>query len=290
MAPPQNQSLPLVERIKSLATTLQFAWFLGHLTLLLCVLRYGLSYLSFNYYSRWAQASYRLGFISAAATYGIVVYKAYRARLRSGAKQQGALMLASDENVQYLLMALCWLYARQIPLALLPFAVYSVFHVATYTRTNLIPTIQPPKSAPTTAGPNSPASPRPATSNSPLANSIGKFVKEYYDASMTLVAALEIALWFRVLLSAFTFSKGSWILLAIYTVFLRARFAQSQFVQGAFAHATASVDAQVQNQNIPPAVRQGWETIKVMSRKGLDATDPRRYLSGTQAQGMKKPQ
>jgi hypothetical protein len=73
--------------------------------LLLCVVRYSLSYITFNYYSRWAQVSYRLAFVSAAATYGIVVYKAYRARPRAGARQQGALMLASDENVQYLRMA-----------------------------------------------------------------------------------------------------------------------------------------------------------------------------------------
>lgn len=107
---------------------------------------------------------------------------------------------------------------------------------------------------------------------------------------MTLVAALEIALWFRLLLSAFTFSKGSWVLLGAYTVFLRARFAQSQFVQGAFAHGSASIDAQVQNQNVPPAVRQGWEAVKGVSRKALDVTDMRRYVGGTQAQGAKKPQ
>jgi hypothetical protein len=70
--------------------------------LLLCVLRYALSYIVFNYYSRWAQVTYRLAFVYAAATYGIVVYKAYRARLWVGARQQAALMLASDENVQYL--------------------------------------------------------------------------------------------------------------------------------------------------------------------------------------------
>ena len=107
---------------------------------------------------------------------------------------------------------------------------------------------------------------------------------------MTLVAVLEIVLWFRVLLSAFTFSKGSWVLLAVYTVFLRARFAQSQFVQGAFANGTARVDAQVQNQSVPPALRQGWESAKGLGRKGLDVTDMRRYLGGAQAQGMKKPQ
>lgn len=186
-------------------------------------------------------------------------------------------------------MALIWLYSRQIPLALLPFTVYSVFHVATYTRTNIIPTLQPPKSAPG-ASPTSPASPKPASSQSPLANSIGRFVKEYYDASMTLVALLEIALWFRVLLSAFTFTKGAWILLLIYSVFLRARYAQSQFVQGAFAQAVARVDAQVQNQSMPPAVRQGWATAKGFVRKALDATDLRKYMGGANQHSMKKPQ
>ena len=177
-----------------------------------------------------------------------------------------------------------------MPLALLPFTVYSVFHVATYTRTNLIPTLQPPRAAPQAATVSSPTSPRPAASSSPMANSIGRFVKEYYDASMTLVAALEISLWFRVLLSALGFSKGSWILLGIYTAFLRARFSQSQFVQGAFAHATARVDSQIQNPNVPPAVRQGWETVKGLSRQILVVTDLRRYVGGNQAQAMKKPQ
>jgi hypothetical protein len=107
---------------------------------------------------------------------------------------------------------------------------------------------------------------------------------------MTLVAGLEILLWFRLLLSAFTFSKGSWVLLGAYTIFLRARYAQSQFVQNAFSHGAAMVDAQVQNQSVPPAVRQGWESVKAVSHRAVEATDMKRYFSGSQAQGMKKPQ
>lgn len=81
----------------------RFGWFIGHLTLLFCTLRYGLSYITFNSYSRWARFSYRTAFVAAAATYGIVVFKAYRARVRSSSRQQGgALALAGDENVQYL--------------------------------------------------------------------------------------------------------------------------------------------------------------------------------------------
>ena len=173
-------------------------------------------------------------------------------------------------------MSLTWLFSRQIALALLPFTVYSIFHVATYTRTNLIPTISPPRATPG-AGPGSPASPKPANA-SPVGNAIGKFVKEYYDASMMLVAGLEIALWVRLLMSAIAFQKGSWILIVIYTVFLRARFHQSPFVQGAFSHGTARIDSQVQNPNMHPVVRQGWDTIKGVSAKGVEMTHPNKFM------------
>ncbi|KAL8793797.1 MAG: hypothetical protein Q9195_003627 [Heterodermia aff. obscurata] len=182
-------------------------------------------------------------------------------------------------------MALVWLFSRQIPLALLPFTVYSVFHVATYTRTNLLPTLQPPQQSATTASPGG----RPTTKGSPMADTIGRFVKEYYDASMTLVASLELALWFRILFSAILFTKGSWILLAIYTIFIRARYSQSSFVQGAVGQFSGRVDALVANQSTPPAVRQVWESVKGVSRKAADQTDINRFSGGRQAD-MKKPQ
>lgn len=178
-------------------------------------------------------------------------------------------------------MGLVWLFSRQIPLAVLPFAVYSVFHVATYVRSNLLPTIQPPPAAAT-------AGARPQ--GSAASEAIGKFVKEYYDGSMTLVAMLEIALWFRVVGSALLFQKGSWILLVVYTVFFRARVAQSSFVQEAINQLTARIDAQLANQSTPPAARQGWNTFKGIIRQAADATDIRRYVGGQPGAAPKKAQ
>ncbi|KAL3427513.1 endoplasmic reticulum protein [Phlyctema vagabunda] len=282
MAPPPSASMPLAQRLQTVATTLQFAWFVGHLTLLLCLSRYGLSYITFNYYSKWAQFTYRTAFVSAAATYGIVVYKAFRARARSGSKAQGgALALASDENVQYLAMALVWLFSPQHPLALLPFGVYSIFHVATYTRTNLIPTFQPPQQVPAAAGASPSA--KPTYKPNAIADTIGKFVKEYYDASMGLVAILEILLWGRIFLSAVTFQKGSWILISLYTAFLRARFAQSSFVQNQFRQLEARIDALVSNQSTPPAARGVWDNVKGGARQFHDVTDVSKYLGGAPA-------
>lgn len=167
-------------------------------------------------------------------------------------------------------MALVWLFSGQVALALLPFAVYSVFHVATYTRSILLPTLQPP--------PPTPAGQKPASSA--LGDQIGRFVKQYYDASMSLVAALEIALWFRLLGAALLFQRGSWILLIIYTVFLRARISQSTFVQGMMHQIGACVDALVNRQDVPPVARQVWSQTKGILKQVNDATDLSRYISG----------
>lgn len=183
-------------------------------------------------------------------------------------------------------MALVWLYSRQLILALLPFSVYSVFHVATYSRMYLIPTLQP--AATGSAGPASPSSPKPAAKQSPLAETIGRFIKQYYDASMGVVATLEIALLFRLVLSAITFSKGSWVLLVVYLSFFRARYAQSSFVQQAVRQLTARADASISHQSTPPQARQAWETIKGVVRQGYELTDITRYIGGSTA--AKKPQ
>lgn len=274
----------------ALTLTPRFGWFVGHLTLLFCTFRYSLSYIRFHYYSRWAVFSYRLAFLSAAATYGIVVYKGFRARAKAGQRQPGGpVAMLLDENVQYLLMALVWLYSRQIPLAMLPFSVYSVFHVATYTRANLLPTFYPPTPAAAATGAAAGAD-KPATKGSGLSETIKNFVKTYYDASMSLVAGLEIALWFRVLISALTFSKGGLLLLIIYTLFFRSRYSQSTFVQGAFHNFAARVDAQVANQSTPPAARQAWHTTKGVVKQIADMTDPRKFAGGPQPAAAKKPQ
>jgi hypothetical protein len=184
-----------------------------------------------------------------------------------------------------IVMALTWFLSRQIPLALLPFVVYSVFHVATYIRGNIIPVVSPPP-PPATASPGKQQRP-----SGPLADAIGKFIKDYYDLSMTLVAFLEIALWFRVLVSALLFQKGSWILLLVYSVFLRARYAQSSFVQNTFADIGARLDAVLANQSTDPRVRNVWEQVKSGLRSLVDSTDVQRIAAArAQAEAAKKAQ
>ncbi|KAG4218695.1 hypothetical protein PC116_g32825, partial [Phytophthora cactorum] len=164
-------------------------------------------------------------------------------------------------------MALVWLLSPQYAFALFPYGIYSVFHVATYTRNNVIPTIQPNKA---------PAGASPGTKSqyaNPLSEAIGNFVKQYYDASMSVVSGLEVLLWFRLFLSAIFFQRRSWILITIYTVFLRTRFAQSTHVQDSFRKLESRIDSLVGAQGNPPAVRSVWEGIKNSTRQFHDATD-----------------
>lgn len=110
MVPPTATSAtadrPLQQRLLDLVQTLQFAWYAGHVTLLLCTVRYAMSYITFNYYTRWARFSYRAAFLAAAVTYGIVVFKSLRAKSRAGKSQISPLAILGDENVQYLSMFL----------------------------------------------------------------------------------------------------------------------------------------------------------------------------------------
>lgn len=160
---------------------------------------------------------------------------------------------------------------------MLPYGIYSVFHVATYVRTNLIPTVQPPQVVPPPAG-TSPGA-KPVYAPNALADMIGNFVKEYYDMSMSMVSMLEILIWVRVALSAIAFQRRSWILLGIYTVFLRMRFAQSSHVQNSFGVLEARGDALLGSQGTHPTVRQAWDVAKSSARQFHDLTDLDKYFN-----------
>ncbi|KAH0550881.1 hypothetical protein GP486_007755 [Trichoglossum hirsutum] len=175
-------------------------------------------------------------------------------------------------------MALVWLYSKQVPLALLPFAIYSVFHYASYVRQVIIPTLQPPQQVGSPAGASPSA--KPQYKSSPFADWLGAFVKNNYDSSMYIVSFLEITLWLRLFLSVLIFQKNAWVLIIIYTAFLRARYAQSDFVKKAIAHLKGIIDAAVAGQNVPPVARQIWEAVKQGVTKFGDVTDMGRQTGG----------
>ena len=154
-------------------------------------------------------------------------------------------------------MALVWLYCKPVYFALFPFAVYSTFHFLTYLRTNLIPVFMP-----ATADGKQPA----------ISETIAAFVKKNYDASMHLVASLELFLWARVFLYCLVF-KNSWVLLAIYTVFLRARYAQSLFIRDALKNVELRGDALATDGRLPEGAKTAWGIAKTLTQRFGEVTD-----------------
>merc|ERR1712093_836306 len=68
------------------------------------------------------------------------------------------------------------------------------------------------------------------------------------------------------------------------SAFLRARFAQSSFVQGQFKQIEARIDSLVGAQSTPPAARTVWDGVKGGARTFHDATDVGKYVGGAPAQ------
>lgn len=162
------------------------------------------------------------------------------------------------------MMALVWLYSKPVYFALFPFAVYSTFHFLTYLRTNLLPTLTPV----------APGAKQPAVSET-----IAAFVKKNYDSSMHLVASLELFLWARVFLYCLVF-KNSWILLAIYTIFLRARYAQSLFVRDALKNVELRGDALAVDARVPEGVKTAWGIAKTVVQRFGGVTDVSKFFGG----------
>lgn len=146
----------------------------------------------------------------------------------------------------------------------MPYIVYSVFHVATYVRSTLLPTLYPQQSAETDGSVK--------TKQSALADAIGNFIKSYYDPSMMLVALMEIVVWLRLLVGVLFFSKGAFVLFIIYSFFLRNRYVNSPFVQNASMQLVARMDTVFASQSTPPALRQAWDISKQTVRNLLELT------------------
>jgi len=162
-----------------------YAWAGGHFLLLAASLRYLLAWITFKSvaYVFW----YKLAFAGALASYAIVVYKSLGTPQPNAAYVRKAM---ADENFQYFVLALYWFFARPMALVLVPYATFSLFHVLTFLRTNVLPRWLPATPAPGQAERNP---------QSPIAKALHAWVKANYDPAMRCVAWTELVILARVI-------------------------------------------------------------------------------------------
>ncbi|EPQ60939.1 hypothetical protein GLOTRDRAFT_68993 [Gloeophyllum trabeum ATCC 11539] len=231
-----------------MATTQHYVWAAGHFVLLAAAFKCLLSFVMFRGASPWW---YRTGFVGALISYGIVCLKSLGPPQPNAAYIRRAMM---DENVQYLLLAFFWWSSKPITIVLAPYAIFSLFHVLTFTRTTLMSQFLPP-GPPATAG----GAPTPH----PIAKKLQVWVKANYNKAMAAVAYTELIILIRVVLGALTF-QNSLITPLVYVHFLRQRYYQSTFTRDAVAFANAKITEYVRREGTPPVLGQVWEKVQML--------------------------
>ncbi|KZT74842.1 hypothetical protein DAEQUDRAFT_720020 [Daedalea quercina L-15889] len=252
-----------------MATTQHYMWAAGHFILLISALRYLLATVLFRGPSPWW---YKTAFTGALASYAIVCQKSLGTPQFNYAWFTRSM---ADENVQYLLLALFWWTSKPIALALVPYAIFSLFHALTFSRTTLMPQLLSQGPPATAGGPPTPH---------PVQKKLQNWVKANYDTAMKAVAYTELLIMLRVLLGAVTF-QNSLLSPVFYAHFLRARWYQSKFTQAAIVQVNLRIEGYVRAPGASPVAAQVYDRFKaVISRWAGSIIAPQGAAAGARRQ------
>ncbi|CAD6573805.1 MAG: Rho GTPase protein rac1 [Tremellales sp. Tagirdzhanova-0007] len=210
-----------------------YLWALGHFVML-----FGAIYILIQtlFFRPTPTLTYRICYTGALLSYSIVVFKS----LGRPALNQAYLKRAFvDENVQYAILALYWWISKPINITIIPFATFSLFHALTFLRTNIIPKLVPPPTAPTAQAAGQPRPPPAALDTA--SRTIQMWVKGNYDGAMRFVAYAELAIFARVVVGALTF-RSSLIAPIFLGHFIRLRYHASAFTRQAVGSVTTRID------------------------------------------------
>ncbi|KAJ2373848.1 Transmembrane nucleoporin [Coemansia sp. RSA 2607] len=259
MAPPSGTqqrrdarptSSSTLERLSALTKTAQFYWWVGHLVMLgfggMYYLRRPFGWQAANWY-------YSKAYMGAIISYVIVIYKTYGPPQLSFTFLQRLMM---DENVEYLMLAFYWLTQQAIWVSLLPFVVFSLFHVIGYARSTIIPVFFPGVPDEIRRASQQPQQ-QGLSAVAQLSKALGKWSSDYYIWALRHVGVWEVAVvgtW--IVLGAVTFQTP---LLApfFYFHFLRLRYSFSSSTREAFGRVRRFLDGKLVSQAAETSGAQG---------------------------------
>ncbi|KAI7869178.1 hypothetical protein BDF14DRAFT_1723342 [Spinellus fusiger] len=244
-----NTSRPLQERLLTMVKNLQFLWFVGHVFTLFGAFSYVLSTLTFGSSTKGYTAAY----IGALISYGVVIYKSHGIPQPSIAFAQ---KLAMDENAQYLLLSLYWLFSSDIAVSLVPYVSFSAFHTIGYIRTSIIPTVFPVPAGTATN----------ASWQTTTQSKIKAWTDANYGPAMRFVAQVEVVgIMGRLLLGLFKLRIMS---IFVFAQFLRFRYHMSAYTRQSFGNLRERLDRfllpPTADARIPPMVSSVYTSVKGM--------------------------
>ncbi|CDS13822.1 hypothetical protein LRAMOSA05996 [Lichtheimia ramosa] len=244
MAQPATTDIaPLQERLLGLVQTLQFAWFTGHFLTLLGTAFHLLSVVTFR---TWV-VPYRFAYVGALLSYGVVVSKTHKSIKLNAVYLQRLVM---DENVQYMLLALCWFFVNPVTVTLLPFATFSLFHSLGYVRNKILPTVYPSECKEITSW------------QFKIRQGIQMWTEKNYTSAMQFVAQTEVvAVMGRLLLGIFRLRLMP---IFFFAQFLRVRYHFSSYTRQSFTNLRRTLDTITADPRVPPSVRSAYLAAQEM--------------------------
>ncbi|GCF00393.1 hypothetical protein ZYGM_001031 [Zygosaccharomyces mellis] len=227
-----------LEKLFQLAKTLQFAWFCGHAVTLVSTIIYFLTY---------CPKVYRVAYLGVLESFGIITFQHYY--LKQSSLQDRSLAPSSlllNDDLLYFAMALVWFFTPRFTLSLIPYAVFSLFHVLIYGKSVMLPQVFD------------------MGSDSKYVTAISNFVRQYNERSMYWMGSVEIFMWVWLTLRALLFRRKSWIVWLSYSFFLKVRFENSKYIKSSFAQWRVRLDGIVSHSSVPPSVKQWYHRFEVL--------------------------
>lgn len=160
-------------------------------------------------------------------------------------------LLKSEENIQYILLAVNWFFSSPSISTLPPYGIYSFISVLLYLEKFLLPAIG-------------------LGSNSGLTQEITKFVDAYTSKLMTYAAYAELALMVRLSACVLIFHTDPFYQIIAFAVFLRARYDTSDSMRKAVKQWELGVDNALSHESCLVILKQSWVAAKALITKGLN--------------------
>lgn len=192
---------------------------------------------------------YKLAYLGVLESFGIIIYRSYKNKLST----LSVSLFLVDDNLQYTYDALIWfLMPVTYGISLLPFILFSIFHCLVYLKNVILPIF---------------AEHNGSKQNNYFSNlilQIANFITSNNESSLIYSANLELIVFAFILFKAVIFSKYSWYLVILYSVFVKLRFDKSPYTRSAVKAHEVRIDGLISDPRMPPSIKQGWANFKNM--------------------------
>ncbi|CCD24614.1 nucleoporin POM33 NDAI_0D03000 [Naumovozyma dairenensis CBS 421] len=228
------------KRFVRLTKSLQFYWFLGHAITLFASFIY---FFTFSFKQSW----YRIAFFGALQSFGVLIYQQQFLSKSTTSKPAASeeVQILEYENILYFILALTWISTPKLSIALVPYIAFSTLHFSSYLQSTLLPKLFPGATA------------------DKVSSYISKFHECYNEKSMYWVASGELLIECILILRALLFFPKSWIVLIIYSLFLKVKFELSKYSTTVFAQWRVIFDGIISHPMVPPQIKKAYNFIKL---------------------------